>query len=291
MNNLGNVILEPPPLNKAPGFFGSLRKYKNIMKVSLIERLAYRGDFLLGTVLRFLPMISAIFLWKAVYKGAETEVLSNYTYSQVIAYLLLVHISRMFSSMPGLAAGVARDIRDGNLKRYLIQPLDFMAYLLAYRGAHKMAYIATSALPYLGLFTVCSGYFETIPSLATLSLWLLTLFLSFLLGYFFELTLGMLGFWMLEVSSFLYLVNTLNFFVSGHFFPIDLMEPAGLATILKMLPFQYLAYFPAAVFLDKIPAQQILPLIGVQILWVVFFALAARILWRLGLKRYSAFGG
>ena len=69
------------------------------------------------------------------------------------------------------------------------------------------------------------------------------------------------------------------------------MEPAGLATILKMLPFQYLAYFPAAVFLDKIPAQQILPLIGVQILWIVFFALAARILWRLGLKHYSAFGG
>jgi ABC-2 type transport system permease protein len=276
---------------KAPGFFGSIRKYLNILKVSLVERLAYRGDFLLGTVLRFLPMISAILLWKSVYLGADTDVLSGYTYSQVIAYLLLVHVSRMFSSMPGLAAGVARDIRDGNLKRYLIQPLDLMSYLLAYRAAHKMAYIATSALPYAGLFIVCAGYFETLPSLATIGFWLLSLLLGFLLGFFFELTLGMLGFWMLEVTSFLYLVNTLNFFVSGHFFPIDLMEPAGLVVFLKMLPFQYLAYFPAAIFLGKIPPDQLLPMLGVQLLWVLFFALVSRILWRLGLRRYSAFGG
>ena len=59
----------------------------------------------------------------------------------MIAYLLLIHISRMFSSMPGLAAGIARDIRDGTLKKYLLQPLDMIGYLVAYRVAHKVAYI------------------------------------------------------------------------------------------------------------------------------------------------------
>ena len=56
----------------------------------------------------------------------------------MIAYLLLTHISRMFSSMPGLAGGIARDIREGTLKRYLIQPVDMIGYLLAYRVAHKV---------------------------------------------------------------------------------------------------------------------------------------------------------
>ncbi len=49
----------------------------------------------------------------------------------MIAYLLLTHISRMFSSMPGLAGGIARDIREGTLKRYLIQPMDMIGYLLS----------------------------------------------------------------------------------------------------------------------------------------------------------------
>ena len=86
----------------------------------------------------------------------------------MIAYLLLTHISRMFSSMPGLAAGIARDIREGTLKRYLIQPVDLIGYLLSYRVAHKVAYIVTSALPYGMLFFVCRGFFDGLPGPMTL---------------------------------------------------------------------------------------------------------------------------
>ena len=121
---------------ESSGLVRALVKYLNIFKASLIERLAYRADFLLGTFLRLLPLLTTILLWKAVYHSKDE--ISGYSFRQVVAYLLLVHVSRMFSSMPGLASGVARDIRDGNLKRYLIQPLDLMAYLLAYRMAHKV---------------------------------------------------------------------------------------------------------------------------------------------------------
>ena len=86
-----------------------LRKYWNICRVSLIERLTYRADFFLATILRFLPMLTTILLWQAVYAGANAtsgqQQLSGFTFDEMVAYLLLVHISRMFSSMPGLAAG------------------------------------------------------------------------------------------------------------------------------------------------------------------------------------------
>src|SRR5436309_1497494 len=101
---LGPVLRLPPPLATA-------RKYLNIFRASLVERMAYRGDFLLGTVLRFLPVLTTILLWEAVYAGSGQEELSGFTRRQMIAYLLLIHISRMFSSMPGLASGVSRDIR------------------------------------------------------------------------------------------------------------------------------------------------------------------------------------
>src|SRR5437870_11963950 len=90
-------------------------KYFNIFRASLVERMAYRGDFLLGTVLRFLPVLTTILLWEAVYRGSGQDELGGFTRRQMIAYLLLIHVSRMFSSMPGLAAGITRDIRDGSL--------------------------------------------------------------------------------------------------------------------------------------------------------------------------------
>ena len=213
--------------------------------------MTYRIDFLLGTVLRFLPLITTILLWKAIYEGSGQASLAGFRYREMIAYLLLTHISRMFSSMPGLAGGIARDVREGTLKRYLIQPVDMIAYLLSYRVAHKIAYITMSFLPYGLLFFLCRGYFDGFPDALTLAAYAVSLVLAFLVGFFFEATVGMVGFWFLEVTSLLYIVMTLNFFISGHMLPLDLL-PSPWAGILKALPFQYMAYFPAVVFLRKI---------------------------------------
>src|SRR5512140_500573 len=88
-----------------------------ILRISIEERLVYRGDFALGTLMRFLPLVTQIFLWAAVFEamraaGEKTDV-AGYSYRNMIAYYLLTMLSRAFSSMPGLASGIARDIRDG----------------------------------------------------------------------------------------------------------------------------------------------------------------------------------
>ncbi len=269
---------------------GGFRKYLKILRISLVERMVYRADFFVSTVFRFLPLLTTLLLWLAVYESAGKEELGGYTRNQMIAYLLLVQISRLFSSMPGLAGGIARDIRDGNLKKYLLQPIDMIAYLLSYRVAHKIAYIVTSSLPYGLLFFLCRDYFDGFPDGLTLLAYVAALLLGFLLGFFFEAMIGMIGFWFLEVTSFLYVINTLNFFVSGHMFPLDLLPPFW-ADLLKALPFQYLAYFPAQVFLGKVQGQELLQGLLLEVAWVAGFILLTRWLYRLGLRRYSAYGG
>jgi ABC-2 type transport system permease protein len=267
-----------------------LRKYSRIFRASLIERMVYRADFLLGTVLRFLPMITTILLWQAIYEGSGKDELAGFSFHEMIAYLLLVHISRMFSSMPGLAVSIARDIRDGSLKKYLVQPLHMLGYLTAYRLAHKAAYISMSAVPYGLLFLLCHEYFDGFPGPEILAGYVISLVLAFFIGFYFEATIGMIGFWFLEVTSFLYVINTLNFFVSGHMFPIDLL-PAPWPSLLKLLPFQYLAFFPAMVFLGKIKGMALVYGLLAELGWAVALVVLANVLYRLGLKRYSAYGG
>jgi ABC-2 type transport system permease protein len=271
-----------------------LAKYVSIFAVSLKERMTYRADFLLGTVLRFLPMVTTILLWKAIYDGSRQMSLGDkgtqYTYNEMIAYLLLTNISRMFSSMPGLAGGIAREIREGTMKRYLIQPIDMIGYLLVYRVAHKVTYIIMSFLPYALLFFLCRGFFDGFPDASTMAAFALSLVLSFLIGFFFEVSVGMVGFWFLEVTSLLFIVMTLNFFISGHMLPLDLL-PQPWSGLLKVLPFQYMAYFPAVVFLGKVKGMTLVLYLLGELFWAIFFMVLARALYRLGLKRYSAFGG
>jgi len=225
-------------------------------------------------------------------QGSESTTHGGLTYENVVAYYLLTFVSRAFSSMPGLAGGIARDVRDGTIQKYLIQPIDQINYLLMTRAAHKLVYYGVSAIPFAIAFYLCRGFFTGWPDPLMLAGGIASLVLAFFLGFFFEVSIGLLSFWFLEISSFLFIVMSLNYFLSGHMVPLDLL-PGGLRTVLEWLPFQYLAYFPAKVLLgtpDMTHEELAWGLAG-QIAWLALFALLSRMLYWRGLRRYSAFGG
>ena len=266
-----------------------------ILRISIEERLVYRGDFALGTLVRFLPIVTQVFLWGAVFSavgtaaGGESRIV-GYSYHDFIAYYLLVMVSRAFSSMPGLASGIARDIRDGTIKKYLIQPIDMIEFLLLNRVAHKLVYYTVALGPFALVFFLCRGFFSGWPDASTMLAYLASLVMAFLLGFFLEATIGMIGFWFLEVSSLLFVYMLFNFFFSGHMFPIDML-PGVWRTLVALIPLEYLAYFPAAVFLGKVTGPDLARGLLVQLSWVVFFMLASRLAFRNGVRRYSGFGG
>ena len=69
------------------------------------------------------------------------------------------------------------------------------------------------------------------------------------------------------------------------------MLPPPWNWLVELLPLQYLAYFPAAVFLGKISGFDLVWGLCVELAWVLFFIGFARIAFHRGVKRYSGFGG
>src|SRR5688572_14237021 len=261
-----------------------------ILRIALAERLVYRGDFALGTLMRFLPIVTQIFLWFAVFEARGRQPVGGYQYEDFVAYYLLTMVARAFSSMPGLASGIAAQIRSGEIKKFLIQPVDLIGFLLLGRVAHKLAYYAVAIVPFALVFFLCRNYFPGWPDATTLAAGVLSLVLCFLLGYFLEACMGLIGFWWLEVSSLLFVYMLFSFFLSGHMFPLDMLgEPYR--TLVEMTPLQYLAYFPAAVLLGKIQGWELGMGLLIEAGWVGFFILLSRAMFHYGTRRYSAFGG
>jgi ABC-2 type transport system permease protein len=277
------------------GLHARLHCWWTVFRIALEERLAYRGDFALGTLMRFLPVITQVFLWFAIFEsisgGANGGRMVGYSFQDMIAYYLLSMLGRAFSSMPGLSSHVAKQIRDGEIKKYLIQPIDMIGFLFLARAAHKVAYYTVASIPFGLVFFLCRGYFTTgWPEISVLLAFALSLLMAFALGFLMDLCIGLFGFWFLEVSSLLFVYMLLNFFLSGHMFPLDLL-PSPFNQIVQFLPFKYLAYFPAAVFLGKIPSEQLWFEIALEFTWLVALTITARILYARGLVRYSGFGG
>lgn len=290
MATIESTAHDPPALG--PGH--RLRTWWMMLRISIEERLVYRGDFALGTLMRFLPLVTQVFLWGAIFQAVEAgsgqKTIVGYTYPEMVAYYLLVQISRAFSSMPGLASSIALQIRNGEIKKYLIQPVDLIAFLLFSRMAHKLVYYVVAAPWFALVFFLCRGFFDGWPDATTMCAFVASLIMSFLLGFFLEATLGMVGFWFLEVSSLLFVYMLFSFFFSGHMFPIDML-PGSLATVVRAIPLQYLAYFPAAVFLGKVQGADLAWGLAIQLAWVLFFIGLCRLTFRLGVRRYSGFGG
>jgi ABC-2 type transport system permease protein len=267
-----------------------LKTWWTILRICIEERLVYRGDFALGTLMRFLPLVTQVFLWGAVFAGTNATTIAGYSYRDFVAYYLLANVARAFSSMPGLAVGIARQIRSGEIKKFLIQPVDMIGFLLVSRVAHKLVYYGVALGPFALVFYLCRGFFDGWPDAVTLFAFVASLIMGFLIGFFLESLMGMLGFWMLEVSSLLFVFILFTFFFSGLMFPIDMLT-GWLGWFFRMMPLQYLAYFPAAVFLGKIQGPELANGIVIQLAWLIALIVANRVAFHYGVKRYSGYGG
>jgi ABC-2 type transport system permease protein len=264
-----------------------------ILRTCIEERLTYRGDFVFSTFVRFLPIVTQIFLWAAIYKTGQTgehQQLNGYTYQEMVAYYLLAMVSRAFSSMPGLSSGIASDIREGTIKKYLTQPIDYLNYLFWYRVAHKLVYYLVAIFPFAVVFYLCGSYFTHQPSPLEWVMFFLTLFGSFFVGFLIESLLGLLAFWFLEVSSLIFIYMMFNYFLSGHMIPLDWL-PAWLTDVIFYLPFKYLAYTPAAMLLGKYTPDQMWYELTIECCWILGLFVANRLAYKYGVERYSAYGG
>jgi ABC-2 type transport system permease protein len=158
------------------------------------------------------------------------------------------------------------------------------------RIAHKLVYYTVAAVPFAIVFYLCRGFFAGWPGSLELAGGVASLIMAFFLGFFFEACVGLVAFWFLEISSLLFIVMSLNYFLSGHMVPLVLLSP-WIRAILELLPFQYLAYFPSMVLLGKVAPAELAHGLVLQFAWLVGFVILSRLLYRRGLRRYSAFGG
>jgi ABC-2 type transport system permease protein len=71
--------------------------------------------------------------------------------------------------------------------------------------------------------------------------------------------------------------------------PLELFPPAA-ARLAAILPFRYMLSLPVELLLGRLTGSDRLAALGIQILWLAVFIGIYRLLWRIGLKHYSAVG-
>ena len=141
-------------------------------------------------------------------------------------YYLLVAVVDVLTAVNEDDWQIAADIREGNISQFLLKPVDYLWYRLCLFFSGRIAFIAVAALP-LAVFIFCFRQYVLPPaSLTALLVFPVSLVLTALLQFFISYAMAMLAFWLLEISTFIFILFAFEYLASGHLFPLDILPPA-----------------------------------------------------------------
>jgi ABC-2 type transport system permease protein len=268
-----------------------MKKYWHVLSVGIQNNLTYRFNFLARTVFGFIPLIAILFVWQKIYadKGAGA-VVGTYTLAQMISYYLLTTLVDALTAVNEDDWQIAADIKDGNISQFLLKPVDYLAYRLCLFFSGRVTYLAVAVVPITAFILCLQRYFVFPQSWISLGWFLLSIALTALLQFFMSYTMAMLAFWVLEVSTFIFILFAFEYIASGHLFPLDILPP-GLAQVLSYLPFPYQLYFPVSIYMGKAVGAELMRGLFIQVTWVLLTYGLARFAWARGIRKYSAVGG
>jgi ABC-2 type transport system permease protein len=110
--------------------------------------------------------------------------------------------------------------------------------------------------------------------------------LRFLWGY----GLALLAFWAARFDALLAVQDTLVFLLAGVVAPVPLLPPL-LQAAATLLPFRYMVGFPVEVLTGQVSGQSLLAGFALQATWLAVAVGFSAVIWRLGVRRYTAVGG
>jgi len=133
-------------------------------------------------------------------------------------------------------------------------------------------------------------YFVLPPDWGTFGWFLVSTVMTALLQFFMSYTMALLAFWVLEVSTFIFILFAFEYIAGGHLFPLDILPPV-LAQALEFTPFPYQMFFPVSIYLGQTAGATLWQGLCVQVFWVAASYSLARFVWSRGIRKYAAAGG
>jgi ABC-2 type transport system permease protein len=277
--------------NLLPFVSHAVSKYWHVIKVGIQNTLTYRVNFLFRSAFGLIPLMATIYLWRTIYRDREggAEV-AGYTLAAMTSYYVLVTIVDALTAVAEDDWQIAADIRDGNISQFLLKPVDYLTYRLCLFLSGRLIYVTVACVP-VGIFIWwLREYFVAPAGAAAFGWFMLSVALTGLLQFFISYTMALLAFWVLEVSTFIFILYAFEYAAGGHLFPLNIL-PAPTAEALNYTPFPYQLFFPVSIYLGQATGEMLWRGLVIQALWTVVFYLLARLVWNRGIRKYAAFGG
>lgn len=251
--------------------------------------MAYRGAFFIRLVSRLFTVLVTFYLWKAIYASSGNSVIRGFSFPEMTAYIAMNFLTGVITGISGsIAMDIAYDVSDGSIAIQFARPISYRLIKLSQNLGDFCCNILVQVIPFFLFFMVMG--FVKIPAPVDFLLYLVSAFLGFLCMFFFGFFFGLFSFYTTYFFGFNIAISMVLQLFSGSLIPLTFF-PAYLEKIFHIIPFASMNYTPIMIYLGKLSRVEVLYALLLQVLWVVLFYLAGKLLWHLAIKRITILGG
>jgi ABC-2 type transport system permease protein len=182
-----------------------IEKYISVFNIGLQNTFVYRWNYFLRALFGLIPLAGTVFLWAAVFRERGGG-LHGYDYGSMIYYYLLTILVSNLVTPTEDEWQIAADIREGQINALLTKPMSYLTYRFSIFLSGRLVYTFVT-LPPIALIFIYYRDYIVLPSdplvyvVATVSM-----LMAALIQVFITYSLAMMAFWILEISTIVFIV-------------------------------------------------------------------------------------
>lgn len=265
-------------------------KYLAFFRMKFLTGLQYRAAAAAGLTTQFFWGSMEILLFKAFYESnpgsmpMDFKALTSYIWLQQA--FLSIHNMWIFEN------DIFQTITDGGAVYELCRPLNLYNMWFSRSMANRLSKAVLRCMPILILaFCLKSPYGMSLPpSPAAAFLFLISFVLAFLNVVALMMLIYISGFYTMQTTGVRILSVSLVDFFSGAMIPLPFF-PENIRRIAELLPFASMQNAPFRIYSGDVSGERVLPVLLLQLFWVVVLIFVGRLLTRHALKRIVLQGG
>jgi ABC-2 type transport system permease protein len=259
--------------------------YAQQFKTSLSMMLQYRASLVIWLISHVLDPLVYLVVWTTVSRSSGGSV-GGYGAAEFAAYFILLMLVNHVT-YTWIMFEYEYRVRHGSLSLALLRPVHPIHSDLADNVSSKIITLPLILAAAVILALIFRPVFHVEAWAA--AAFLPVLLLAFAVRFLMEWTLALAAFWTTRVSAINQVYFIAALFLSGQMAPLSLL-PAPLRLIASILPFRWTMSFPVELLLGRVSWTDALTGMGIQAGWVALCLLLLRLVWRAGVRVYSAVG-
>lgn len=218
-------------------------KYAYMFKIGLNNATNYVYDYIGSQLFILIILYIFIELWSIPF--GNQNIINGFTYSSTIWYLLMTE--SIWISNYHINETITKDVRSGDIVYKLNKPYSVVLYYFT-------EYISNTLLSFVSVFVLGSIFISFFVGFLDFNyfhvlLTFISIGLALILGFLFLAIIGLIAFFLEQTEAFRWLYAKIVFILGGMMIPIDFF-PQWLKTISAYLPFAFVTYYPAKLFVS-----------------------------------------